>query len=119
MNDLATIQAATVLAHPDLQPLISNRIEELAEYGVDSIHELVNIIIVEPGDTLQAVNDELGIDVMDRPVDVIECHSNWYGLTYVLGDDGFGLIVFIPIEDVDPQLLSLCLRLSQAAAVEF
>jgi hypothetical protein len=119
MNDLATIQAATVLAHPDLRPLISTRIDELAEYGVDGIHELVNIIVIEPWDTLQAIDEKLGLDVLDRPVDVIERHPNWYELTYVLGDDGFGIVMFIPIDGVNHPLLDRCRQLSQDTAVEF
>jgi hypothetical protein len=119
MNDLETINAATLLAHPDLRPLISTRIDELAEYGVDSIHELVNIIVIEPWDTIQAIDEELGFDVLDRPVDVIECHPHWYELTYVLGDDGFGIVMFIPVEGVTPPLLDRCRQLRQDATVEF
>ncbi len=119
MNDLATIHAATVLAHPDLQPLISTRIDELAEYGVDSIHELVNIVVIEPQDTLGAIDEELGFDVLERPVDVIECHPHWYELTYVLGDDGFGIVIYVPLEGVSPPLLQRCQQLGQTATVEF
>lgn len=119
MNDLATIHAATVLAHPDLQPLISTRIDELAEFGVDSIHELVNIIVIEPEDTIQAIDEELGFDVLDRSTDVIECHPNWYELTYVLGDDGFGIVLYVPLEGVCPPLIDRCRQLSQDTIVEF
>lgn len=119
MNDLATIHAAAVLAHPDLRPLISSRIEELSEYGVDSIHELVNFVVIETGDTIAAIDAEVGFSILDRPVDVIECHARWYELTYVLSDDGFGIVMFIPLEGTSPALLSRCHQLSQTATVEF
>jgi hypothetical protein len=100
----------TAQHHPDptLRKLISQRIEELTDYTED-LADLIHIFILEPSDTLTTVDVQLGFSLGDRPIDVIESHPGWYELTIVLSDDGFGVVLYVPIcNDTGPQLLALC-----------
>ena len=38
--------------------------------------------------------------------EVIEAHSYWYEAVYVLGDDGFGIVIFVP-KDADAELIEM------------
>lgn len=98
----------TAQYHPDptLRKLISSRIEELTDYTED-LTELIHIFILEPCDTLTSVDVQLGFSLAERPIDVIESHPSWYELTIVLSDDGFGVVIYVPI-CTDPHLLALC-----------
>jgi hypothetical protein len=50
-------------------------------------------------------------------VDSIEAHPGWLELTYVVSDDGFGYVVYVPITpDIDPQLLEVCKRRTEEGA---
>ena len=106
LTQQAQIHAAATSGDPELQTLISNRIDELAEFG--PIDELAHFLIVEPQDDLDAIDAHLGFSVLERPVDVIERHARWFELTYVLRDDGFGVVVFVPMEGSSKPLLDLC-----------
>ena len=96
--------------HPDptLRKLITQRIEELADH-TNALADLIHIYIIEPSDTLTTVDVQLGFSLTERPIDVVESHPGWYELTIVLSDDGFGVVLYVPIcTHTDPQLLALC-----------
>ena len=46
--------------------------------------------------------------------EVIEAHGHWFELTFVLSDDGAGMVVFVP-ETADAALLAMCRRYAQPA----
>jgi hypothetical protein len=109
-RDAASIRAA-VTQIPLVAPFISKRIEELSEYADHDLAELVHIFVVQPGDTLADLDAALGLAVEDRAVDAIDSHSGCYELTYVLADDGFGVVVYVPKSpDIDPRVLDVCAR---------
>jgi hypothetical protein len=90
-------------------PFISKRIEELSEYADYDLAELVHIFVVQPGDTLADLDVALGFVAEDRAVDAIDSHPGCYELTYVLADDGFGVVVYVPKSPgIDPRLLEVC-----------
>ena len=96
--------------HPDptLRNLIAQRIEELTDYTKD-LADLLHILTLEPSDTLTSVDAELGFSLEERPLDVIESHPGWYELTVVLSDDGFGVVLYVPMHPAtDPKLLAIC-----------
>lgn len=106
MRDSASIRGSAT--DPTLTALISRRIEDLAEYDCE-LDELMHIVVIDPGDEMASIDAELGFALLDRPLDVIEAHEGWYELTYVLSDDGFGVVVYVPVRpDVDPELLAHC-----------
>lgn len=105
----------TAQHHPDLQlrKHLSRRIEELSDYTED-LAELIHIYILEPSDTLTSVDVQLGFSLGERPIDVIESHLDWYEITIVLSDDGFGVVLYVSKHpDTDPKLLEICTSLSK------
>lgn len=94
---------------PELGELIGLRIEELAEYEVDDLSSLIKILVLAPGDALTTVDAELGFSLLDRDCDVAESHRDWFELTLVLSDDGFGVVIYVPKHvDLDPRLTAYC-----------
>lgn len=101
--------------HPELHKLISERMAELVEYSDYDISELINFLVVDPGDSLASVSKELGfpMDYESRPWESFVTHECWHEIVYVLGDDGFGLVIFIPTHDLkDPALSDLSAQYS-------
>jgi hypothetical protein len=99
---------------PDLKHLLQTHHERLAAYDGYDLQELVLIIIVEPGDTLEALEDAFG----ERPVadstfliepELIAQHHGWIEVVFILSDDGFGLVLFVSTaEGSDPNLVAAC-----------
>ena len=112
LRDAASI--AAFLAHstsPELHQLINERMAELADYDDYDISELVNFLVVDAGDSLASVSQELGFALGDesKPWESFSSHDSWHEVVYVLGDDGFGLVIYIPAHDlIDPVLADLC-----------
>ncbi len=111
MNTLKTtasmLEAATHHPDPDLRRLLVNRIASLQDYDCD-LAELVQVLLVEPGDTLAALEAELGVE-LTTSWETIERQGGWYELTFILSDWGEGIVVFVPDQPGVPQeLLTLC-----------
>lgn len=108
-RDSSSIRGAVTLL-PDLAEPLTKRLSDLAEYPDYELHELVNLVVAQPGDRVEELGHAVGVDLSTRPVDVIEAHPGWFELTYVLGDDGFGVLLYVPDSPViDGQLRRLCL----------
>jgi len=66
------------------------------------------ILVVEPGDTIASIDAVLRFPILANRHEFILEHANWYELVYVLGQDGYGLEVFVP-KNIDlPELLAVC-----------
>ena len=110
LRDSASIRGA-VTKLPAISAFIARRLEELAEYDDYELDQLVNIVVVEPCDSLAEVNVAVGLETETRAADAIEVHSAWFELTYVLGDEGFGVVLYVPNDlSIDPRLLQVCLQ---------
>ncbi len=122
MHVIRTESDLQALEDPDLLELIRRRIADTAEY-VDHFSELVFFVIVEPGDDITAVDASLGFSLLANRFDgihfgapgfapswdVLEEHTGFYELVYVLSDDGQGVTVFVTrAEGVLPDLLAMC-----------
>lgn len=114
---------------PELQKLLTARIEETVEF-VDHFSELVTFLIVEPGDGIDVVDAALGFPVLanrfDGSVfgaanfspswDALEEHTGWFELVFVLSDDGAGVQLFISRAAGAPdELLAMCARYATPA----
>lgn len=100
---------------PELHQLISERMAELADYDDYDIAELVHFLVVDPGDSLASISHDLGFAFGDpsKPWESFSTHEPWHEALYVLGDDGFGVVIYIPTHDLqDPKLADLCQRSS-------
>ena len=132
MQVLRDREEAARLGDPQLRRLVLQRIDALTEECPDyALDQLVRFVIVEPGDRSEALARQLGFHPLCNRWDgtpfgqpgfspsweIAEEHGAWYELVFVLGDDGFGLEVFVPrAPGVDPDLLALCAAYAVPAA---
>ena len=95
-------------ASPELAELINERMAELADYDDYDIAELVHFLVVDPGDSQASISRELGFAFGDpsRPWESISTREPWHEVLYVLGDDGFGLVIYIPTHDLEDRMLA-------------
>ena len=83
------------------------RRDQITEDGRYDLSDLAHMIVVEPGDTLKALEAEAGTTLtVDPPFEFIERHpGGWSEAVIILSDDGFGLAFFVPDGDaIDPEL---------------
>ena len=110
MRILKDRESVAAIDDDPLRSLIEERIRSLDDFDDYELQELVKIIVVESGDSIDAINKALGFPVLDRPFELIEQHPHWYEIVFVTGDDGSGVELFVPIEgDVPEALLAMCL----------
>ncbi|MDP3815786.1 hypothetical protein [Pseudomonas sp.] len=121
LHDSKTIEeGARLCPYRDVRQLLAAYVERLGEYEVDDLSKLVRFIVFEHGDAVTDLDAALGFPIMTNRFDgthfgepdfspsweVAEEHSHWYELVFVLSDDGFGVVVFIP-KNTQPQLLNM------------
>jgi hypothetical protein len=85
--------------------------------------ELAHFVVVQPQDTLEALEQVLSVSAFQYPVDGshfgepgfspgwewIEDHGFCFEFVFIMDDSGFGHVVIVPKEqDVSPELLKLC-----------
>lgn len=129
MQNLVTSESikSAVIGNVDdsFRTLLSTRIDSVSDLLDDlGISDQMHIIIVEAGDTAenleQAIPHNVLTDWADRdwfdadfipPWEVCEVHPRWFEITFILADDGFGVVVYVPRETcTDTVLLGLCER---------
>jgi hypothetical protein len=113
-----------LLADNQLRSLLTERAEQLttAWEGID-LSDLTHFLIIQPGDTAEDAEHELGWSLLVNPVDGarfgqpdftpswewIEDHGGWFEAVFIISDDGFGVSLFIQDHpETDPALLALC-----------
>jgi len=104
---------AFVESYPDpcVTALIQQRMEELTDEDT-GMEDLVVIVILEAGDGIEQLQDQLDMCVMTdlgSPLwEVIEEHATCYELVFVLSSSGFGTLVIAPKAEAAPDILALC-----------
>lgn len=89
--------------------LINAQLDALREYECDDFSALLNIVVIELGDELYQLEKTLGRAVTRdlqgaeqglpyRAWESVERYSFWYVAIFVLSDDGFGMVVYIPTD---------------------
>lgn len=128
LRDTASMREAC-LSTPDpcLRCLLETRIQQLGSYIEQDLGELVHFIIVEPGDRPPDVDRGLGFPFLRNVVDGthfgdadftpsfewLQDHGAWFEVVFILSDDGFGTVVFIPdTPAIDFDLHAFCLTYS-------
>ena len=114
---------ASNIADPDLRNVIEQSFIDMADdetYDPD-IHGFM--IVVEPGDRIDALEQQTGCPILKNLCDdirfgqpgfspcfeVLEEHPSFYQLVFITGGGDFGVLVFIPkLEGLDSDLLALC-----------
>ena len=115
------------IADPDIRRLVEERFDQVlnGEPYDPEIHG--EMIVVEPGDTLDSLEAETGLPIATNLFDdrrfpdpdfapaaeFIEEHATCFEALYLFSDDGAGTSLFIPkAPGVDAALLALCARFS-------
>lgn len=105
---VAINEAATLHPDPAFRLLLTRRLAAISCDGEFDPTELVRLVVIEPGDTLETVNADLGY-ALTGDWEARDREGGWYALTYILSDFGEGLLIFIPDQpDIDPAFLRLC-----------
>jgi hypothetical protein len=93
-------------------------------YRKAGLLDLTHILVIEPGDTEQAIVDAIGFSPLVSPLDgwrygsnnfhpywdgPVWRHDGWFELIVTVGNDGFAFILLIADEPgMLPELLDLC-----------
>ncbi len=119
--DMARILSGPV--DPDLKTILLDRLELLAEFSDWDLADLAHFIVVELGDTIEAIEREIGISPFVNLVDGARypdptfepswehciTRNGYFDLTFALCDSGQALCLLVPDrDDVEPTLLELC-----------
>lgn len=119
MRDAPSIDLFLAQAtHPDLQPLIQRRLDELSDFADVPLSELVQFDILDSTDSIAALDQALGRSLLNSAIDLCARHAAWFELTVIVGDDGFGHVIYIPTTTEDRDLFALCTRLVNTAGEE-
>ena len=108
---------------PDLKAILLERLALLAEFSEWDLADLAHFIIVEPGDSIEAIESELGINPLVNIVDDARypdpafdpsfefciARAGYFDLTFALCDSGLANCLLVPDrDDIEPTLLALC-----------
>lgn len=108
LTDAAINEVAINHPDPDFRALLSRLLTAISCDGEFDPTELVRLVIIEPGDTLETVNTALGY-TLTPDWEARDQQGTWTALTYVLSDWGEGIIALIPdCQDIDSAILHLC-----------
>jgi hypothetical protein len=108
-----------IAAPPDpvVGSMLQTQAEALEAYEGYELAELAQFAMVQPNDTTDTIEQSLGWQLLDetgsftRPAELISHQSGWYEVTFILSDDGFGLVLYVPKgERTDCRLLQACER---------
>jgi hypothetical protein len=81
------------------------------------------MIVVEPGDSLEVLEQEIGFPILRNPFDstrygeldftpsfeALEEHASCYEMVFILSDGGSGIAILIPKHPgIDADLLAIC-----------
>lgn len=114
-------RAVSLPLEPPLRSVLCQRTAELSEYG--DLGDLAHFVIAQPADELHPIEEELGFSPLTNLVDGrrfgdpefvpswewIQDHGGLFECVFVLSDDGFGHVLFVPDRPgVAPELLALC-----------
>ena len=105
-----------LITDPDILKLVTLRLAQL-ESNIPS-----PMIIVEPGDSLSNIEEEIGFCILTNLFDdisypdpdfmpsceVLEDHGGCYEMLFIFGDGEEAVEIFIPKTGVDTSLLSMC-----------
>ena len=123
-------QIARGIADPDVRRLVCTRFHQITDGEVYDYDRHGELIVVEPGDSVAALEEESGCSILENPYDgthfgdaefspvfeAIEEHAGCYEIVAILTDDGFGVALFVPKRPgIDASLLALCARHAQPA----
>ena len=121
VRDLSAIHQISNL---EIRELVTQRMDDLGGDAFDA-NALGYFLVVECGDTLEALSAQLGFDILCNrftgirydqtgfmpSFELMEEFTAGYDMVFVLSDDGYGVEVFVQkANGVPPNLLAMCQR---------
>ena len=103
---------------PTLRERLAAHRDYLLDYPGFALEELGEFLIVQPDDTLESINAACSAHLVkddDFAFDAegLDVYGHWLELLFVVSDDGFGVVLFVPLaQEADPALLSACQALA-------
>ena len=119
--DMARVLSGPI--DPNLKTILLDRLELLAEFSEWDLADLAHFFILQPGDDIEAIERELGINPLVNILDDARypdpafepsfefciARKSYFDLTFALSDSGLGLVLLVPDQDgIEPALLELC-----------
>lgn len=116
-SDIATVES------PEIRGLIAARIAALSEEEPYDADTHGRFVVWEEGDSVGDLSQVLSFSALSNrftgvnfgepgftpSFELVEEHVSCFEMVFVLGDDGYGVIVFIPkSENADTTLLAMC-----------
>ena len=129
VRDLLTIDQ---VSNPAIRELVQQRINDLGGEAFES-SELGYFLVVEAGDTIEAIQAQLGFDLLRNRVtgirfnaigftpsfEFIEEFPACYDMVFVLDDTGIGIELFVPKkEGINSDLTAMCRMFAYTAPPE-
>ncbi|MFI8616209.1 hypothetical protein ACIGHN_11940 [Acidovorax sp. NPDC077693] len=117
------VRLASTKSSLGLDTLVLGRLGEEIRSECEDWASLLHVVVTEAQDTPKAIEEQLGFAILHNrwnglhwesldftpSWDVVEWTEHWYILTFILSDDGFGVVVFMPRGDSN-ELTLLCDR---------
>jgi hypothetical protein len=122
MRIIGSLAGTDQISDTAIRALVRKRINDLGGEAF-ALAEVGYFLVVEIGDTLQALETQLGFSIVvnritgirwDQPdftpsFEFIEDLGYCYDMVFVLDDSGFGVELFVPKEEgIDTDLLAMC-----------
>ena len=112
------------ISDPDIRRLVEERFAEICNGEPYDPEVHGEMVVVEPGDTLQSLEGESSVPIATNPFDdsrfpdpdfvpvceYLEEHSRCFEMVFLFSDDGAGVNFFIPKQGIDADVLALCAR---------
>ena len=113
MKSIIDNKSLTRALSTSIDPLLKRLLMERRDQLGGDIVDLARFLVVQPGDDLDALETELGFPVRDDLEASFGCewvvdHGSFYEAVWILIDDGFAHVAFVPKQGVNPDLLRLC-----------
>lgn len=114
LTTIAELQAAVdATTDPALKKLLADRLTDTIACG---LQELTHVLVVEAGNSEQAIVDAVGFSPLVSRIDGVrnspdwdwcERHNGWWELLYTVGNEGFAYILLVQDAEGSP-LAKLC-----------
>ena len=121
---------ASRIANSEIRSLVTQRFAEVCAGEVYNYDEHGYMIVVEPGDSVEALEQESSLPILRNLFDevtfpnpefsptyeALEEHHGCYEILFITTDSGFGITFFIPKEaGIDASLLAMCAEYASPA----
>jgi hypothetical protein len=117
-------ESVQTVANMDIRQLVQQRIDNLGGDKFSSA-DLGYILVIEPGDSLEAIQAQIGFDILSNrwtglrydqdgftpSFEFIEDFGFCYEAVWIVSDTGWGIEAIVPkVEGIPPELLDMCKR---------